>query len=369
MAAKGEIPTPALMKQIKDVIRHYKRMTEERERGPDAFENDHQAPEVYVVQAPVGGVPAFEDQGTTVGTGTGTFDDEVLVGAAYCQVYELVQREAVIGTADVEKLVAVEDYKILVHNLADEEIEEGTYFVAVRDKFGDWWAVGAGGGGGTRWVRITSIFQNHKGWNPGTVIKYFPILEQWQDVGPAIWIECPHSDAYPIEDGDIIQKGVGLNNRVPRYLAKKEGTYLGRAVYVAELPHLLKGCMQGDLAWRGEQWMDIYDDQGFTGQAAIVKDWLLVEGQEILAGTRVIAMYSPQDRNFYVVSAACGVGAEDECVSGAAVTQYWYVIRGPIFGVDLVIEGTVDPPWAAVSGPYDSEEEAEEAANPPAPWE
>jgi hypothetical protein len=91
------------------------------------------APEVYVAQAPAGGIPAL-----TAGTG-GAGDRP---GTASCAVYR------VLGTATAPELKAVYGLSRTVHNLATVAVPGNSYVPVARDKFGKWLAVQAGGGTG-----------------------------------------------------------------------------------------------------------------------------------------------------------------------------------------------------------------------------
>ncbi len=96
------------------------------------LEDDHQAPETYVVLIPVAGIPARD--GTTPGSATCTI----------CAIRDV----SGVDTLDALTLA------LTVYNVADVEVDGGdgyeeVYGVATRDKFGKW--------------LITSVFQGETG--------------------------------------------------------------------------------------------------------------------------------------------------------------------------------------------------------------
>lgn len=89
-------------------------------------EDNAQTPEVYLVRTPAGGIPALADQGTT-GTGTAGMDDTP--GSAECDVYRVYDGQFV-------KL----GFTRRVYNVTGIAIAQGMWVLAVRDKFGIWYA-------------------------------------------------------------------------------------------------------------------------------------------------------------------------------------------------------------------------------------
>lgn len=101
--------------------------------GFDAGADAAQTPEVHVALAPAGGIPALDD-----GAGTGTVTDDV-TGSALCRVFRL---------NDSGGLTQIGSKELRVRNLSTTAVDAGRYVLAVRDKFGTWFAVPSGGTSG-----------------------------------------------------------------------------------------------------------------------------------------------------------------------------------------------------------------------------
>ncbi len=99
------------------------------------LEDFHQAPEVYVIKAPVTGIPLLAPE-----TGTGTESDP---GFADCDVYKVVTE----GLAPPELEYA--GFDRTVYNLSTAAIPGGSLVLACRDKYGSWFAVPTAIGGTT----------------------------------------------------------------------------------------------------------------------------------------------------------------------------------------------------------------------------
>lgn len=69
--------------------------------------------------------------------------------------------------------------------------------------------------------------------------------------------------------------------------------------------HMFRGQLDVVLTSGGSASMTIFNDAGPTEQNMIVRDWLLNSGQEIAAGTNVIAVIEESSLDYYVTSAAC----------------------------------------------------------------
>jgi len=103
---------------------------------------DHQeiqAPEVYVARVPSTGIPALIEE---PGTGPGQLNDNP--GSALCDIHRVVYTAAPVGTANDGMMVSVGS-KRRVWNLGIISIQGNQWIIALRDKFGYWFASPAGG--------------------------------------------------------------------------------------------------------------------------------------------------------------------------------------------------------------------------------
>ena len=132
---KGYLISDELRVVLGEVIGDHLNRQRGRNRPPGAqLEHDlRTAPEVYVARAPAGGIPTlYELYITGTGSGTGT---HYLPGFTQCDIYQLDE-----GDYGME-LVAVEDESQRVFNITACKVEEDTWIVVERDKFGTWLAV------------------------------------------------------------------------------------------------------------------------------------------------------------------------------------------------------------------------------------
>jgi hypothetical protein len=106
----------------------------------DSYGEEYLTPEVYVVLIPPGGISAMTISGTS----------NPLPGMAFCNVYQLIQQSFLA-------LALVGHFP--VWNVSTTMIEQGTYTLGARAKWGSWYAVPMGGGSGGATVdtlRLTS---------------------------------------------------------------------------------------------------------------------------------------------------------------------------------------------------------------------
>jgi hypothetical protein len=95
---------------------------------------DHQAPEVYVaVPQDENGIPALDVAGTGSGTWAGADSDDE-PGSGLCDIFQIVD-DVLVPTGFSET----------VYNLSGSAIVRD-WILVVRDKYGKWFAVTAGGG-------------------------------------------------------------------------------------------------------------------------------------------------------------------------------------------------------------------------------
>ena len=120
-----------------------------------------QPPEVYIGRAPTGGIPAL-DQG---GTGT-SLDDSPQ--SAVCTLYAITD-DGGTGTAELGDTQITRQ----VFNISDTDVPAGSWFLAIRDKFGRWIAVTTGGAGSEdwRWVYVTSNTSSGGYWPARLLVK------------------------------------------------------------------------------------------------------------------------------------------------------------------------------------------------------
>lgn len=132
---KGYLISDELRVVLGEVIGDHLNRQRGRNRPPGAqLEHDlRTAPEVYVARAPAGGIPTlYELYITGTGSGTGT---HYLPGFTECDIYQFEE-----GDYGME-LVPVEDESQQVFNITACKVEEDTWIVVERDKFGTWLAV------------------------------------------------------------------------------------------------------------------------------------------------------------------------------------------------------------------------------------
>lgn len=127
---------------LRQLIERERRQVQNTRNRPAPLADIPQAPDVFVVKAPDGGIPALDAEAGT-GTGTGTLG---YPGSAICTIY--TAREV----GGYTKLVRRTNFEKRVYNMSEATIPEGSWCLITRDKSGTWWAVPAavseGGGGG-----------------------------------------------------------------------------------------------------------------------------------------------------------------------------------------------------------------------------
>jgi hypothetical protein len=103
------------------------------DRGHFPDHEEHQSPEVYAAQTPIGGIPARSG---------------VVPGSAECVIYQLV----------TTNLTEVTGFFQTVYNLSTEAIDADSFVVLARDKYGNWYITGGidSGGGRAKWVESLS---------------------------------------------------------------------------------------------------------------------------------------------------------------------------------------------------------------------
>lgn len=99
----------------------------------DNENEDHQAPEVYIVLTPEGGIPIRSN---------------LVPGSADCTIQHLA------GSVDSETIEESPDVTITVFNISTTSVAGGTYILVKRDKFGHWIADVGGSSGGSSTIRF-----------------------------------------------------------------------------------------------------------------------------------------------------------------------------------------------------------------------
>lgn len=125
-------------KQLKEIIHQVRSLPQNPRNRPAVVEPDHNAPDVYVARTPSGGIPAMTRGPFPTGTGSGTadYDDP---GQAECEIHQLVNfTDPVTGLQDGD-LIDVQ-FTRTVWNISDSPIPGNSWILAVRDKFGVWFA-------------------------------------------------------------------------------------------------------------------------------------------------------------------------------------------------------------------------------------
>lgn len=123
--AKGYLLSEADRDLLRRVMPELRRRFGNTLNRPYVEQPDGDAPEVFVALSPVGTIPAMT--GTTPGSAT-------------CAIY----RRATGGT-----LEALTGLSRVVYNLSSSAVIAGTYPIVTRDKFGEWYVVAPGSGGGS----------------------------------------------------------------------------------------------------------------------------------------------------------------------------------------------------------------------------
>jgi hypothetical protein len=187
--AKGYFLTEADRKALAELVLSQRGRVRSTTGRPNVPEEESFAPETYIAKTPPEGIPAATEP---VGTGSG----ELLPGSAACNIYKVVYDE---GTPTLQSI----GIERTVLNLSVTSVETGTgeetgdiagdiWIPVARDKFGDWLALGVGGGGagGTSEVSpviVTSLTPNASGYYPGLLSTYLTESNAWSDA-TEIWI-------------------------------------------------------------------------------------------------------------------------------------------------------------------------------------
>jgi hypothetical protein len=124
---------------------------------------DHPAPEVYAVKTPSDGIPALQQ----LGTGTGS-SNAATPGSADCELYQIVEDGS---SVTLERLA--DDSKVTVYNLSQSDLPANTWLLAVRDKFGNYFAA-AGGGSGTSDKIVQCTGAKSGNFWPGKLVTFDP---------------------------------------------------------------------------------------------------------------------------------------------------------------------------------------------------
>jgi hypothetical protein len=112
-----------ILRDVVDRVRKDGQLSAGRTYTPGPEDGEVEAPEVYVVRAPVGGIPARS--GSTPGT-------------VECDVYQLDTTTSTLAVSAAQDRI--------VYNLSDSAIPADTWTRAVRDKFGRYFVEAAGSG-------------------------------------------------------------------------------------------------------------------------------------------------------------------------------------------------------------------------------
>lgn len=129
---------------LRELVREWRGDRENQDRSPKYPENDHQAPEVYVALTPPGGIPALMEPG--LGTGTGSGNE---ANFASCAIYRLLPVDGNLTAFDLHPVFGLNHD---VYNLSETAVAGDSWVLAVRDKFGVWWAVPTATGGTTAFI-------------------------------------------------------------------------------------------------------------------------------------------------------------------------------------------------------------------------
>jgi hypothetical protein len=129
---------------INDQISH--RINTVSRAGDQTFEhNESMAPEVYVAQAPVNGIPALiKACGTAAGSGScfeDPFDSPDMPGYGDCIIYRVMPDSEANNTSG-PGLIQVNIFPKRVYNISSEDIPGRSWLVAVREKSGNYIAIG-----------------------------------------------------------------------------------------------------------------------------------------------------------------------------------------------------------------------------------
>lgn len=172
------ILTESDVRVLKDVVGRVRGLVTRTHSG-DVPRGVAGTPDVYVIRTPAGGIPSLAEE---AGTGSGQHNDEP--GEADCPFYQLVDDA---GTWRLERAGA-DDSEITVSNLSGSVVPANSWALAVKDKFGKWWAIPTAVGATRhgRFARLTSSSTSGGSWNPARWKYYAQTLNgsgQWADDG------------------------------------------------------------------------------------------------------------------------------------------------------------------------------------------
>jgi hypothetical protein len=261
--------------------------------------DDMQTPDIYVAQAPSGGLAQIKPEEESGFTGTG-FE----AGAADCQIYRVV-----LDDNSNPHLEAVSALIRTVYNVSGRDILEHAYFPVVRDKWGSWLAA-ATGPSDVLIVRAPFTGIPALTEQPGT--------EFSEDQSNNAVCNVYHM----ADDGRIRPSNYSITvwnvNQTPIFGNQWLVVVRSRDEHwLAINPRIIvKGVMTSLLQAGGLGTMDVYDwdqqhtgtgtsdtEESPTGGTLTVYDWLLRSGQTITSGTRVIVAWI--GGRWYVIAAQC----------------------------------------------------------------
>ena len=189
-----------ILQEIIDEVRKNRVNTENRPKTPHTLGT---TPEVYVALVPEGGIGALTDR-------AGIDMDEP--NYAECNVYQINE--------DDGELIQVPELSRRVYNLSTAAIEADTWILAVRDKFGFWFASVAVGGGGDE-------------------TKFIKVLSETPDSG-GLWsgrIQIENADGTLSDTGDSVWfRESNVLSRIEQdkiYLSNPTGVYESLTVYTS----------------------------------------------------------------------------------------------------------------------------------------
>ncbi len=195
---------------LREMVRRERGRRSNPDQRPKYVENDHQAPEVYVALTPLGGIPALLEPG--LGTGTGSGNE---ANSADCDIYRLLPVDDALTIFDLHPVFEVTK---TVYNLSESSIAGDSWVLAVRDKFGVWWAVPTATGGSTAAFTGASYTRGTNqtiGNNSSTLLVWQVSLYDTSSFvsAPSTDIVVPQAGKYSIE-AQVQWDGNGTGRRV-----------------------------------------------------------------------------------------------------------------------------------------------------------
>lgn len=194
-------------------------------------EPDSQTPEVYVVLTPAGGIdPAIPNTryGTGVGTGTPSEPLYTETDSSECDVYQVIKQQGVDELVDV-------GFKETVYSLSSALVGGNSWVLAVRDKFGKFFAVPTAVTT-TKMIKVTSSTPDDPGTSTaagqdmylGVVTTWNATTEAWADDATVVRLRGPNEEAltsgtrYQGFYAGVDEEGVAV------YIADKQGGIIVR---------------------------------------------------------------------------------------------------------------------------------------------